>query len=76
MFAFSATTGAVSSHHYDALYEAYILDEDVLEFLRANNPDALQDMLNKFQEALDRGLWISRRNDIYEYMNNLADCRP
>ncbi len=62
LFAFAATTHAVSDHHFDALFEAYIADETVRAFIQEANAPALDDMLARFQEALDRGLWSPRRN--------------
>lgn len=62
LFAFAATTQAVSDHHFDALFEAYIADDDVRDFIKDANAPALNDMLARFAEALDRGLWTPRRN--------------
>jgi len=62
LFAFSATTGAVSDHHFDLVYEAYLEDEEVLAFLNEKNPAALKEMAGKFMEALDRGLWQPKLN--------------
>lgn len=63
LFAFSATARAVSDHHFDAVFEAYLLDENVRDFLEQKNPDALRDIAARLQEAQERGLWTSRRND-------------
>ncbi|MGO1118245.1 cobaltochelatase subunit CobN [Rhodovibrionaceae bacterium A322] len=62
LFAFAATTGAVADHHFDAVYEAYLEDSQVREFLERHNPEALKEMAARLQEALDRGLWQSRSN--------------
>lgn len=63
LFAFSATARAVSDHHFDAVFEAYLMDADVRSFLETANPDALQDIALRLSEAQQRGLWTSRRND-------------
>ncbi len=55
LFAFSATTGAVRNHHFELVYEAYLADEDTLEFLRDKNPEALREMAERFLEAEDTG---------------------
>jgi hypothetical protein len=34
LFAFAATTGAVRDAHFDAVYQAYLMDEETLAFLR------------------------------------------
>jgi len=62
MFAFAATTGAVGNHHFELLHNAYLVDEDVLEFLREKNPEALKEMADRFLEAIERGLWTPRSN--------------
>ncbi len=62
MFAFSATTGAVRNHHFELLHNAYLVDEDVLEFLKDKNPEALKEMAERFLEAEERGLWTPRSN--------------
>ncbi|MBC6497325.1 MAG: cobaltochelatase subunit CobN [Alphaproteobacteria bacterium GM7ARS4] len=64
LFAFAATARVVEDHHFDALYEAYLLDEDVVAFMRRANPHALQEMARRFREAQERGLWNSKRNDV------------
>ncbi|MFV0244510.1 MAG: cobaltochelatase subunit CobN [Qingshengfaniella sp.] len=62
LFAFAATTGAVRAHHFDAVYEAYLEDEDTRTFIAEANPAALREMAQRFQEAVDRGLWQPRSN--------------
>lgn len=62
MFAFAATANCVRDHHFDAVFEAYIQDEETFEFLKENNPAALKEMLERFQEAQDRDLWNPRSN--------------
>ncbi|WP_394688535.1 cobaltochelatase subunit CobN [Hoeflea sp.] len=62
LFAFAATTGAVRDAHFDAVYQAYLMDEDTLAFLRDKNPDALHEMAAKFEEAIERGLWTPKSN--------------
>ena len=64
LFAFAATTRMVDEHHFTALYEAYIEDDLVRDFLETANDAAYADMLARFQEAIDRGLWTPRRNSV------------
>ncbi|MGS4883809.1 cobaltochelatase subunit CobN [Roseibium sp. MB-4] len=71
LFAFAATTRAVGDHHFDQLYEAYLDDEVVRDFLQDANPAGYQEMLARFQEALDRGLWTPRRNSTHAALNDL-----
>lgn len=65
LFAFAATTRAVRDHHFDLLAEAYLADEEVRRFLADNNPAALAEMIARFREAIERGLWRPRRNSIH-----------
>jgi len=62
LFAFAATTGAVGDHHFDAVFEAYLEDAEVRDFLSENNPAALAEMAERLIEAQDRGLWRPRAN--------------
>ncbi len=62
LVSFAATAKCVKDHHFDAVFQAYIDDERVRDFLLQNNPDALKDMLERLIEAQDRGLWSSRLN--------------
>ncbi|MCQ0989498.1 cobaltochelatase subunit CobN [Jiella marina] len=62
MFAFAATTGAVRDHHFEAAYNAFLMDESVREFMNENNPAALAEIRDRFAEAIDRGLWTPRSN--------------
>jgi cobaltochelatase CobN len=64
LFAFAATARAVDDSHFDALYEAYIEDAAVREFMAASNPAALAETEARFREAVERGLWRPRRNSI------------
>ena len=71
LFAFAATTRQVAEHHFAALYEAYIEDEDVRSFLEDKNDAAYADMLARFAEAIDRGLWTPRRNSVQSELERL-----
>ncbi|MBZ7922037.1 cobaltochelatase subunit CobN [Ensifer adhaerens] len=62
MFAFAATTGAVRDHHFEAAYQAFIVDERVADFLRDKNPAAFAELSERFLEAIDRNLWTPRSN--------------
>ncbi|KIL97973.1 CobN component of cobalt chelatase involved in B12 biosynthesis [Paramagnetospirillum magnetotacticum MS-1] len=68
LFAFAATTKAVKDHHFDLVAEAYLGDEEVLDFLEANNPAALADIRTRLNEAIERGLWQPRRNSTHRLL--------
>ena len=71
LFAFAATTRQVAEHHFAALYEAYIEDDRVRTFLSDANDAAYADMLARFEEAIERGLWTPRRNSVQSDIERL-----
>lgn len=64
-FAFAATARAVDSGGFERLYEAYLGDPAVAAFVTRENPAALEAMRRRFDEAIARGLWQPRRNDVH-----------
>jgi len=64
LFAFAATARAVDDSHFEALYEAYLGDDAVRQFMAAYNPAALAETRSRFAEAIERGLWRPRRNSV------------
>ncbi len=72
LFAFSATTGAVRDHHFEAAYQAFLVDERVRDFLADKNPAALAEIAERFGEAIDRGLWTARSNSARFELDELA----
>jgi cobaltochelatase CobN len=72
MFAYAATTGAVKSHHFEAAYQAYLMDETVRDFLSEKNEAALREMAQKLIEAMDRKLWSPKSNSARFELEELA----
>jgi cobaltochelatase CobN len=72
LFAFAATTNAVPDHHFEALYDAYLGDPAVRDFMAEHNPAALTETARRFQEAQRRGLWRPRANDTHVLLARLA----
>ncbi len=66
LFAFAATARAVDDSHFDALYDAYLGDEVVRDFIAQANPAALGEIRRRFAEAVERGLWRPKRNSTRE----------
>ncbi|PDS78038.1 cobaltochelatase subunit CobN [Rhizobium sp. L43] len=62
LFAFSATTGAVGEHHFEAVYQAFVADPTVRSFMIEKNPAAFDEMRERLSEAIDRSLWTPRSN--------------
>jgi cobaltochelatase CobN len=72
IFAFAATAHAVGDHHFDAVYEAYLADDSVREFLLENNPAAAREIAERLIEAQERALWRPRSNSAYPHLASLA----
>jgi len=66
LFAFAATARAVDDAHFEALYDAYLGDEAVRDFIAGANPAALHEIQRRFAEAVERGLWRPRRNTVLQ----------
>ena len=62
IFSFSATTGAVRSHHFDMVEAAFLEDEDTRDFIEEHNAPALRDIALRLHEAIERGMWMPRSN--------------
>ncbi|HUU66426.1 MAG TPA: cobaltochelatase subunit CobN [Methyloceanibacter sp.] len=61
---FAETTGAVSSALFDEVYDAYLANDVVWEFLLRENPDAARAIAERLEQARAKGLWHPRRNDL------------
>ncbi len=72
LFAFAATARCVKDHHFDAVFEAYLEDDAVRDFIAEHNPAALKEMIERLREAQDRGLWRPRRNDTRARLDGIA----
>jgi cobaltochelatase CobN len=72
LFAFAATTGAVKDHHFDAVFDAYIADEEVRAFMAEANPAALRETAARLAEALRRNLWRPRSNRAHDLLGRLS----
>ena len=62
LFAFAATTGAVRNHHFEAVHQAFVVDQRVRDFMAEKNPAALRELKERLLEAIDRNLWTPRSN--------------
>ena len=75
LFAFAATARAVSDHHFDAVYEAYVEDDAVRAFMHRVNPDAARETAARLLEAQERGLWQPRANSAAGRLAALANAK-
>ena len=57
LFGYDATAGVVEDWMYEALAQAYVLDERMRDFFARSNPWALHGIAERLLEAADRKLW-------------------
>jgi cobaltochelatase CobN len=77
LFAFAATADAVPGTLFDATHAALIADEAVLAAMLEKNREATAAISARLREALDRGLWVTRRNSVaLELDRAVARARP
>ncbi|WP_196259366.1 cobaltochelatase subunit CobN [Pelagibacterium limicola] len=72
MFGFAATTGAVKSHHFDLAFEAFVEDETTRDFLMTANRFGYDELLDRFDEARQRGFWTPRSNSAYAFLEKVG----
>jgi cobaltochelatase CobN len=72
-FAYAALTDVTEDRQFDLLFDATLGDTVVREFLATANSAAARGMADKFDEAIRRGLWKSRRNSTSEILAGLRD---
>ena len=75
LFAFAATARCVGDHHFEQLFDAYLEDDAVRGFLEDKNPVALKEIAERFQEAIDRGLWHPRLNTVQGRLVEITEGR-
>ncbi|MGQ7848250.1 cobaltochelatase subunit CobN [Granulosicoccus sp. 3-233] len=57
LFAYDATAHVVRDDQYARVTDAYVEDDEVRQFLKEHNPDALREICERLLEAMQRGLW-------------------
>jgi cobaltochelatase CobN len=75
LFAFAATARAVDDAHFELLYEAYLGDPAVGDFMARHNPAALAETESRFREAVERGLWRPRRNSLRDQLLSVIPAK-
>lgn len=61
---FSETTEVIPQSLMDAVYESYVADERVRDFILDQNPEAARSIADRLMAARRRGLWQPRRNSV------------
>ena len=73
LFAYDATTKCVSDYMYRGVAEAYVLDENVQQFIRDKNPWALRDMTERLLEANQRGMWKEVSHEMLDSLKAIVN---
>src|SRR6185437_6474308 len=66
MALFAHLAGVVESRHFELYYDATLGDDEVRRFIEQANPGAASAMRQRFQQLLDAGYWMTRRNSVME----------
>ncbi len=75
---FAETTQAVPQSLIEAIYDAYVADERVRDFVLDQNPEAARSIADRLMSARRRGLWQPRRNSVdrdLEMLHGSANAR-
>jgi len=56
---------------YDTLAKTYVLDEDNQAFMRRSNPWALRGIVERLDEAAERGLWAEPDPEVRAQMRQV-----
>ena len=75
LIGFAETTGAIPGDLIDAVYDAYLGDDAVRQFLLFENPAAAIAIASRFAEARRRDLWHPRRNGVDGELAQLMKLR-
>ena len=67
--AWGATSNVAEDWMYEGLADKYLFDKDTQEWMKDVNPYAMMNILNRLQEAIERGLWDATD----EYKEKLKD---
>ena len=57
LFAYDATTDLIADYQYQQVSDALIFETHNQQFMRDNNPAALEEMAERMLEACQRGMW-------------------
>ncbi|WP_045876573.1 cobaltochelatase subunit CobN [Pseudofrankia sp. DC12] len=71
LFGYDATAGVVADWMYEAVTEAYVLDEENQKFLTDSNPWALHGIAERLLEAVGRGLWAAPRPETLDALREV-----
>ena len=71
LFAFAATAKVVSNRHFEQLFESYLKNVEVRDFITNNNSPAMIEICDRFHEAIERGFWHPKSNSVIGLLNHI-----
>jgi len=71
LFGFDVTAGVVHDWMYEKLAQEYVLDEETQAFMRQSNPWALRGIVERLNEAANRGLWAEPDPEVVAAMQQV-----
>ncbi len=79
VYGWQVTTKAVKDWIFDEIAERFVLDDDMREWFKENNPYAVEEIARRLLEAYKRGLWnadrrtIEKIEDIYTEIEGILE---
>ncbi len=73
LYAFAATTHAVPNHLFDTVHDTIVADHEISHKILVANPDAAEAIALRLKDALERGLWTTRRNAVHIELDRLIE---
>ena len=73
LYAYDATTKLVSNWCYESIYNSWLRDKDIKNFLEKNNPWALRDIAERFIEVINREMWDNENKEILENLKIIVN---
>ena len=73
MVLFLKLTNSLDSQHFDIYFEATLGNREIFEFLKRDNIDALNSMIEKFKYLYENNIWKTKSNSIISSLTSLND---
>ena len=73
MILFLKLTNSLDSQHFDMYFEATLGNREIFEFLKRDNIDALNSMIEKFKYLYENNIWKTKSNSIISSLTSLND---
>lgn len=64
VFGWDATSDVIEDYMYDSIYETYLNNEELRDWIRQENPWALHAMSERMLEAAQRQMWNASEDKI------------